>query len=159
MKNVLLVVITIWLISSDANCQWLKEKYGVKHIDQLTTQQLDEALGDSEHKLLIAGVAAGIGGSIYLISKYTEPSLDEDASLFEQIIGAKGKQALGIIGGLGMFTGCSIACIVYLIRIERIKTTINNKYPYEGALKFSPAIIVNSSSGLCYPGITLTYNF
>ena len=158
MKNALLVAITIWLTYSDANCQLLNERYKVNHLNQLTMQDLDYELGETKQKLLITGASAGLGGAIYLIAKYTEPSLDENASLFEQIIGAKGKQALGIVGGLGMFVGGSIASIVYLVRIHKIQTTIKNKQSM-GSLKFSPAIIVNNSSRLYYPGITMTYNF
>ncbi len=53
----------------------------------------------------------------------------------------------------------AIAGIVYLGRVGRIKSVINEYYSYAGSLKISPAIIVNSHNQSFEPGFTLTYDF
>jgi hypothetical protein len=44
MKKVLLIISTVILLSENGNCQWYNRRYGVSDINQLSKEQLNEAL-------------------------------------------------------------------------------------------------------------------
>jgi hypothetical protein len=85
--------------------------------------------------------------------------MSDDPSVIEQILVDEGVNKVGIITGIGILIGGSIASIDYLGRIGRIKSVINKNYPPFGSIDISPAIILNRYTLLSCPGFTLTYNF
>jgi hypothetical protein len=69
MKKVLLIISTLILLSVSGNCQWYNRRYGVNDINQLSKEQLNEALirtqrGISGGRTLSLVSAIGICGGI-----------------------------------------------------------------------------------------------
>ena len=44
MRNVALIFLTILLLSEESDCQWYYERYGVKDLQQLSPEQVSDAL-------------------------------------------------------------------------------------------------------------------
>jgi hypothetical protein len=69
MKKVLLIISTLILLSVSGNCQWYNRRYGVNDINQLSKEQLNQALirtqrGISGGRTLSLVSAIGICGGI-----------------------------------------------------------------------------------------------
>jgi hypothetical protein len=69
MKKAFLIMSTAILLSISGNCQWYNRRYGVNDINQLSKEQLNEALiraqgGFSGGRTLSIVGAIGIGGGI-----------------------------------------------------------------------------------------------
>jgi hypothetical protein len=141
------------------NGQWYVKKYHESDINFLTKEQLEMSLEECKSDLLTSAALAGLGGIIFLVAKYGDMSIDEDASVFEQLIGERGKKGIGIVAGVGMFAGGSIAGIVFTGRKGSINSALRIKDQYTGTLKFSPSVISKSSSRHFFPGVSLTYKF
>jgi len=139
--------------------QWYARSYNVTDIYSLSENQLNELLGESKNNLLVSGGIAGGGVILFLLGRYTDPDIDENSSFFEQLVGDEGMKKIGMVAGLGMLAGGTIASIVYLGRVIRIKSIINEYYPSIGSINFTPTIILNSNTKSCYTGFMLTFNF
>ncbi len=85
--------------------------------------------------------------------------MSDDPSFFEQLIGDKGVNDIGMITGAGILIGGTIASIAYLGRIVRIKSVIKKNYPLDGSVNILPAMILNNYTQSYCPGFTLNYNF
>jgi hypothetical protein len=159
MKKSIIILFLLLISFINSYGQWYTREYNVTDINFLSKEQLKESLGESKKDLLLSAGIAGFGGIVFLIAKYTDPSLDDDATFFEQLIGEEGMQKLGIVTGLGLLAGGTIASIASLCRLGRIKSVINKNYPSIGSINISPAIILNSNLKSYCPGVTITYNF
>jgi hypothetical protein len=159
MKKV--IIVTFLLIISFINSygQWYVKQYQVTDINFLSKEQLEESLVKSKKDLLTAGVIAGAGGVFFLLFKYLRPGMSDDPTFIEQILGDEGVNKAGMITGIGILIGGSIAGIAYLGRIGRIKSAINRNYPSFGSLNISPTIILNGYTRCSSPGLRLIYNF
>jgi hypothetical protein len=159
MKKLILVSCFLLMSFISSYGQWYSKEYIVSDINLLSKQQLEESLQTSKKDLLISGAVAGMGGVVLLIVKYF-PYVESDESTFwEQLLGERAINGMGIVMGAGLIAGGVIAGIVYLGRIGTINSTINRNYPSAGSLHISPTIILNSNSQSYSPGISLTYNF
>jgi hypothetical protein len=159
MKKLLTISFLVIISFINMNGQWYVKKYGVKDINDLSRDQLAASFEESKWNLLTSGGIALMGGGIYLISKYGDNSIGEDATFFEQLLGERGKKKLGMAAGFGMLAGGAIGVIVYAGRKGKISSVIRSNYPSAGLIKFTPTVILNSSSRSFYPGIRLTCNF
>ncbi len=93
----------------------------------------------------------------WYVKKYNVTDIDFLSR--EQLTGERGMKDLLMVTGAGIVVGGAIAVIIYLGRIGKIKSVINEYYSCTGPLKLSPAIIVNYDNQTFCPGITLTFNF
>jgi|GEM_PF-1179700 len=159
MKKVIISIILLLILFINLSGQWYVKKYHVTDINFLTREQLEESLANSRTGLKMAGIIAGTGGVFFLGFKYLRPGMSDDPSVIEQLLGEDGVNNAGMIMCAGILIGGSIAGIVYLGRIGRIKSVINKNYPSVGSLDISPAIILNGYTRLSSPGLRLTYNF
>jgi hypothetical protein len=159
MKKVFLVTFLLLISFIDSYGQWYAKKYQVTDINFLSRRQLKESLGNSKGDLLTSGSIAITGGVIFLIFKYLRPGMSDDPSIIEQLLGDEGVNKVGVITGLGMLIGGSIASIPYLGRIGRINSVINKNYPSLGSLDIAPTIILSRLNRSSCPGLRLTYNF
>jgi hypothetical protein len=159
MKKVIISTILLLILFINLSGQWYVKKYHVTDINFLTREQLEESLANSKTGLKTAGIIAGTGGVFFLGFKYLRPGMSDDPSIIEQILGDEGVNKVGMITGIGILIGGSIAGIVYLGRIGRIKSVINRNYPSVGSLDISPTIILNGYTRSSSPGFMLTYNF
>jgi hypothetical protein len=69
------------------------------------------------------------------------------------------KSIIVLCAGVGMLAGGTVASIVHLGRIRKIKLVISKNYPFFGSLNISPAAILDNHTKSFYPGFRLTYNF
>jgi hypothetical protein len=159
MKKVFLVTFLLLISFIDSYGQWYAKKYQVIDINFLSRGQLEESLGNSKGDLLTSGSIAITGGVIFLIFKYLRPGMSDDPSIIDQLLGDEGVNKVGVITGLGMLIGGSIASISHLARIGRIKSVINKNYPSVGSLDISPVIILNGYTRSYCAGFSLNYSF
>jgi hypothetical protein len=159
MKKIIIISYLILISFIDSYGQLYVKKYQVTDINFLSKLQLEESLGNSIGALLFTSCTAITGGVIFIIFKYLRPGMSDDPSVIEQILVDEGVNKVGIITGIGILIGGSIASIAYLGRIGRIKSVINKNYPPFGSIDISPAIILNRYTRSPYSGFTLTYKF
>jgi len=131
----------------------------VADINFLSDEQLTESLRESKKGLLYSGISAGVGGFLIFLPMISPYEVDDNSPIGQQLIGAEGMNKVIIGIGAGVLAGGTIASIVYLSRIGRIKSIINKKYPYLGSLNISPIVIFNNYAQSIGPGFTLTYYF
>lgn len=139
--------------------QWYTRKYNVPDITILNNEQLTESLHDSKWNLIVSGGIVVAGGAVYLMAKYGDNSVGEDDTILDQILGEEGKKKTGMGLGIGMVAGGTIAGIVYLCRISRIRRVLQDKYPSAGSINIYPQLYVNNRSGTVSRGVMFTYNF
>jgi len=136
--------------------QWYSREYQVSDINFLSKEQLEASLKETNSRLLGAGLVAVAGGLGILAGKLTlRHGLDEDASWFEEIMGARFMGKTYIVLGAGLAAGGTIAGIVYLGRRGNIKSALYRNY----GLDIEPSVIQDSNTGSLYPGVTLTLKF
>jgi hypothetical protein len=159
MKKIIISAFLLLISFINSSDQWYAKKYQVTDIHFLSHNQLEESLLKSKKDFLLAAGIAGTGGVIFLIFKFIQPGMSEDPSDIEQLIGDKGVNKIGMISGIWIAIGGTIASIVYMGRIGRIKSVLNQNYPYTGSLRISPSLILIKYTQAAWPGITLTYKF
>ena len=159
MKKVIISTILLLILFINLSGQWYIKKYHVNDINFLTREQLEESLANSKTGLKTAGIIAGTGGVFFLGFKYLRPGMSDDPSIIEQLLGDEGVNKVGMITGIGILIGGSIADIAYLGRIGRIKSVISRNYSSYGSLNISPKIILNGYTRSSSPGFRLIYNF
>lgn len=157
MKKIILIL-SFLALSNLAGAQWYVKKYQVQDINLLTRSQLDESLKTAKNDLLVSGVVAGLGGCIFILSKYSMWTSD-DPSPLEQLIGEKGMNDLYAGIGIGMMAAGTIAFFGYLERTKNIRTVIHRNFPTLGTLHLSPKINYNRYTASGNLGLTLTWNF
>ena len=159
MKKVIISAFLLLIYVINSSGQWYVKKYQITDINFLSKVQLEESLQNSKNKLLFAGCTVTMGGAAFLISKYLKPGMSDDPTVIEQLLGDDGVNKVGMITGAGLFIWGSIASIVHLGRIGRIRSVINKNYPSVGSLKISPAIILNGYARSFCAGFSLNYSF
>jgi hypothetical protein len=159
MKKVVISTFLLLILFINSSGQWYLKKYQVTDINSLSRDQLEESLLSSKSSLLTSGIIAGTGGAVFLIFKYLAPGMSDDPTILEQILGDKGVNKVGMVTGVGILIGGSIASIAYLGRIGRINSVLRKNYPHFGSLDISPSIVLSRINRSSYPGLRLTYNF
>ena len=159
MKKIIIVSCLLVISFVSLYGQWYVKKYNVTDINSLSKEQLEESLGKSKTGLLYSGILAGLGGVIFLAGKYSGVYESENPTFFEELVGEKGMNDIAMVTGAGIIIGGTIAGIVHMGRIGRIKSVLNYNYPSLGSLNISPTVILNSYTHSFCPGFTLTYNF
>jgi hypothetical protein len=159
MKKVIISAFLLLIYVINSSGQWYVKKYQINDINFLSKVQLEESLQNSKNKLLFAGCTVTMGGAAFLISKYLKPGMSDDPTVIEQLLGDDGVNKVGMITGAGLIIWGSIASIVHLGRIGRIRSVINKNYPSVGSLEISPAIILNGYARSFCAGFSLNYSF
>ena len=157
-KIVFTACLTIVLVAQ-TNGQWYEKKYNVTDINYLTRDQLDKSLKESRTSLMYSGIVTCTGAVLFLAGRYLPYELDDNSSFLEQLIGENGMKKIMMATGVATFTGGAIAGIVYLARIGKINSVINQNYSLNGNIQILPVMIVNSSDYSLSPGISITYYF
>jgi len=159
MKKVIISAFLLLIYVINSSGQWYVKKYQITDINFLSKVQLEESLQNSKNKLLFAGCTVTMGGAAFLISKYLKPGMSDDPTVIEQLLGDDGVNKVGMITGAGLIIWGSIASIVHLGRIGRIRSVINKNYPSVGSLEISPAIILDGYARSFCAGFSLNYSF
>ncbi|MGC1392011.1 MAG: hypothetical protein WA816_13325 [Bacteroidales bacterium] len=159
MKKVVISAFLLLFLFINSYGQWYLKKYQVTDINSLSKEQLEESLLNSKSSLLTSGIIAGSGGALFLVFKYLAPGMSDDPTIIEQILGDEGVNKVGMVTGIGILIGGSIASIAYLGRIGRINSVLRKNYPSFGSLDISPTIVLSRINRSSCPGLRLTYNF
>lgn len=157
MKKLVVFMVAL-LFTVNANCQWYYKEYGVRDLNLLTTQQLEEALRHSGGITAGGGVMSvlgifGLWGGISLINRaYDEPDWEEGLGYW--------------FGGffLTMFsvaleTGGVMLIIVGAVRTGDIKAVLNRTEVKVGLLNIPNYRFGTEQKNNVFPGITLTCRF
>jgi hypothetical protein len=155
MKKVLLIISTLILLSVSGNCQWYNRRYGVNDINQLSKEQLNEALirtqrGISGGRTLSLVSAIGICGGIIEI-------------LATRNVG----EGFGILAGMGLIIVSVPLEIVGLtkwgINDSRaksiIKEVLKSMELKMGLVNYPCRNIFASSQGSLLPCLSITVRF
>lgn len=160
MKNVVLILITIVLLSAEGNCQWYNKKYGVKDLSQLTQEQLnhrlkvDKTVLACDPAIFIVGTGSIIAG-IHLINKGNSEPINP-CGFFkvprrQGIIFLSSGIALDICGLLLIPLSLSeMNQIKKALGIQEIKLALVDCFTND---------MFNYSNGLPVPGISLIIGF
>lgn len=159
MKKISFVFCLLLISFMNTKGQWYEKKYNVTDIDFLSGEQLAESLKDSKRNLLYSGIAAGIGGFLMYLPRLSPAEVDDNSPVVQQLIGNEGMDKITFGFGAGILAGGTIAGIVYIGRIGRIKSAIKRNYPYLGSLNISPGFVVNRNSNTIQPQFRITYKF
>jgi hypothetical protein len=108
---------------------------------------------------MYSGIVSVTGVALFLVGRYLPYEIDDESSFFEQLIGENGMKKIMMATGVVTFTGGAIAGIVYLARIGKINSVINQYYSLNGTIQIMPVLIVNNPGQSLSPGISFTYNF
>jgi hypothetical protein len=159
MKKTTSAMYLLLLLTVNLHGQWYVKKYNVDKIDFLSREQLDESMKESKTDLLYSGIISLTGAGAFLAGRYLPYEITDESSFIEQLLGEKGMKKVLMATGIGIVAGGAVASIVYLGRIGRIKSVINEYYALGGSLNISPALIMNCNSQSFCAGLSLTYNF
>ena len=84
MKKVFLIISTLILLSVSGNCQWYNRRYGASDINQLTKEQLNEALTRAQNKVtgghvlsIVGAIGIGVGSYLIVHSKKIYPEAND----------------------------------------------------------------------------------
>jgi hypothetical protein len=154
MKKVALIIATIILLSITGNCQWYHRRYGVNDINQLSKEQLNEALRKAKGGARVSGLVSLIGG-VGIISGIVTLSKVKDRE-------DEGKAYTGVfLTGISIpleITGLTIWGI-HGTRKYNIKNTLKNSDIKVGLINNPSANLLRDSKASLVPGVCLKFNF
>jgi hypothetical protein len=156
------IIITVIMLSNAIGSygQWYYDKYFVHDINMLTKEQMDESIKKTKYDMIVAGcVAVGGGLLIWAGDETLKNGLPEDATIIEEIFGAKFMGKTYIILGIGAIAGGTIATICCFGRFEKIRSAIKNNYGPTGSLKISPAVVLYGNTPSATVGMLVRYRF
>jgi hypothetical protein len=159
MKRIALASFFLLLVSLNSSGQWYQKKYQVSDINALSLDQLQESLKESKNDALISSGIAVLGGLCILSGIYIPYEINDESTLFEQIMGPKGMNYLLIGIGALFAAGGTISAFNFLGRTVSIKNTMNRNYPVTRSLNISPEIMFNKYCRTSCAGVSLTINF
>lgn len=160
MKKYLIFSFFLFILILNLNGQWYQKQYQINNIRDLTTEQLTESLAKARETTITGAACIVLGGVALLYAKYGyKNGIPEDATLFEQIMGAQGMKIIVGISGIGLLGGGIITGIVGLDRTSKIKQVMNDyNIPY-ATISLNPVMFTYRNSGAVYPGLSLTVRF
>ncbi|MCJ7820851.1 MAG: hypothetical protein MUP53_06585 [Bacteroidales bacterium] len=160
MKRIIAIMVLLSAICCLAKGQWYYKKYEVNTLEEFTPEQYSQALHDAKYLAIGSAVCSGAGVGIYFIGRSTlKNGLDEDATLFETILGSKGT-GYGTMGlGVATFAGGIIGTLVGVSRIGMIKRSGSSILAPQESVNISPVMIMNQHYGTATPGAMITVRF
>lgn len=159
MRKAILIITATFLFSIDSNCQenkWYFKQYGVTDINQLSTEQLNEALSIAKKKatpgevILIGGMVCSATGLLVLLSAIGS---EEDSGST-----AKTGSSL-LLGGLIVGGGGAMWASVYTSRSREIKRTLKSRGVKIGLINNPTFNFSSDCKNSLVPGLAITFNF
>lgn len=160
MKRSLIFLVLFFSLLFNLSGQWYQKQYHVNSIENLSPEELKLSLANAKETTWVGAGCVLIGGVAILYAKYGyKNGIPEDATIFEQIMGAQGMKILTGISGIALVGGGIITTIVGLDRTSKIKQVMNNyNIPY-ATISINPVLFTNRINRDLYPGINLTVRF
>jgi len=157
MKRFILAALLLSILCFRSYGQWYEKRYNVNDINLLSREQLEESLKDSKTELLYSGVISAAGAGIFVAGRYLPYEINDESSFIEQLIGERGMKRIIMATGVGIAAGGLVTGIVYLGRIGKIKTVINEYYASGARLIVSPDVLIYEQSLVA--GFSVTFSF
>ncbi|MFH0843204.1 MAG: hypothetical protein V1903_11355 [Bacteroidota bacterium] len=157
MKRLILATLLLSILCFKSYGQWYEKKYNVTDINLLSREQLNESLKDSKTELLYSGIVSAAGAGIFVAGRFLPYEINDESSFLEQLIGERGMEKIMMATGVGIAAGGLVAGIVYLGRIGKIKSVLNEYYASGARLIVSPAVLLNEQSLVA--GFSVTFSF
>ena len=162
MKKAVLIFATLILFSVNVNCQWYYKKYGVKDMNQLTQEQLNERLRLNRQLLVLDPVFMVVGttfiiAGIHFINKANAEEISVE--------GGFNYPREKVLGTAFLFSGivCDICGLLLLplslAEINKIKKVQENREIKLGLIRCPQNIIFNHSDISLMPGISIIIHF
>lgn len=158
MKKIFLIISTLILLSVSGNCQWYNRRYRVNDINQLSKEQLNEALIRAQSGvkggIILSGLGAiglGVGGYLILHKTMTSEGLQNQNILFTGI----GIVILSIpieIAGLTVFS-------INNKRKTSIREVLNSTELKMGLGNYHQGNTLSFSQGSLLPCLSITTRF
>jgi|WetSurMetagenome_2_1015567.scaffolds.fasta_scaffold971787_1 hypothetical protein len=157
MKNI--IILFLLTVSFQVSGQWYVKEYGVNDINSLSKTQLEESLKDTKVGLFTGASLTVLGGLCCAYYYYYKPGESDDPTVFEDIIGDDGVNAMGVVIGAGFAIGGTIIFLRSFVRNSTIHGALRRNYPIAGSFKLSPEIMMNKYTRSSVPGVRLTWTF
>ncbi len=157
MKKLILTTFLLSILCFRSYGQWYEKKYSVTDINLLSRDQLEESLKESKTDLLYSGVVSAAGAGIFVAGRFLPYEINDESSFFEQLIGERGMKKVMMATGVGIAAGGLVAGIVYLGRIGKIKSVINEYFASGARLIVSPDVLIYGQSPVAGFSVTLSF--
>lgn len=156
MKKVLLILFTVLMITVSGNCQWLQRKYGANDINQLSVEQLNNALSRAKSKVWSGAIISYFGTTSLLLAVSiknpgnTTRGPGGEGRAYRDAFLVMGS-ALDLVGLPILLTNCT--------RLKTIKKALRKtKISFEPSV-YHPDNIFNYPGSTTMSGLSLTINF
>ena len=152
MNKLFLIIVTALSLTVNANCQWNNRRNGVIDLNQLSPEQLNQALARAQKGIKggaiisLAG-AAGITGGLLMTTNESED--------FAKSLGGMVLTAVSVfteVAGLAVLINSSL-------RSGRIKKVLNCTVLNTGLIKYQREYICSDSKSLIMPCLSITISF
>ena len=158
MRKVALIFLTILLLSEESDCQWYYERYGVKDLQQLSTEQVSDALKFKKSHVNGDIILMGIGvvqiiGGLALINSNEGSTVDEVfLDIFKTVVGY-------VFVPLGICLEiCGLILLpIHVSQLNKVKDILGNTVVNVGLINCPADKIFNYSSSI--PCISIRFNF
>jgi hypothetical protein len=162
MKRTFLIFSTIILFSVGGNCQWYYKKYGVKDMNQLTQEQLNERLRLNKQLLVLDPVIMVVGTTFIIAGIHFINKANAEEISLEGAFNFPREKILGTV-----FLSSGVVCDICgflllplsLTEINKIKKIQKNREIKLGLISCPPNIMFNHSDISLIPGISLSILF
>jgi hypothetical protein len=151
MKKTFLIITAVILLTTSGNCQWYQKQYGVNNINQLSRDQLNEALRKAKigTRVGLCLSFVGVAGIISTVAIYS--NVDDRPGDFTPAFLVLGMTPL-VITGLTVMS-------VHSSRKSKIIKTLTNSEISLGFTNIPTGNLYCGSSFIPKPKISLTINF
>lgn len=159
MKNLLVTVFFLVILSIPVSAQWYKDKYHVRDLNDLSIVQLTESRSAAKNGVYVSLGCLGLGSLAVLAGLYLPAEPSDDPTFLEQLIGPKGMSYLAAGIGVVFVVGGAIGTMVFSGRLIQVNSAIRRNFPEARSMRFTPGVIKDRYSGRYLPGATLTIRF
>jgi len=154
MKRLLLIALVAILLSVIGNCQWYNRRYGESDINQLSQEQLNEALIRAKDGMSSGAVISIISG-IGIVSGI---SIAAASNAPEKVNRAYGGVFLAI-GSVPLGLAGATTWAINGTRAKSIKEVLKSTEVKLGLVNYQRSIICSGSQGALLPCLSVTIRF
>jgi hypothetical protein len=159
MGKAFLIMSTLILLSVSGNCQWYHRRYGVNDINQLSQEQLNEALTKAQSKIsgghvlsIVGAIGIGVGSYLIVYSKRIYPEAND---ITEGEMTGWVFLAISIPVEIAGLTKWGINGK----RVKSIKEVLNNTELKMGLVNYQKGNICSGSLGSLLPCLSVKIRF
>lgn len=160
MKRIILFNFLLIVLSGALCGQAPVNKYSPEYLHNLSNSDLAQSLAVAKETTVTGGAVALVGVVAILYAKFGyENGIPDDATLFEQIMGAQGMKVIFGIAGIGMTIGGTVGFAAGLSRQAKVKKVMTEYNIPFSTLSIKPVMISANRSQNIFPGISMIIQF